>query len=571
MGRQATSIPSRGSLSQSNTSTTTTTRSSWFGSAVSVGSSALALYGAYQLASLVYDTFHEERNEQEEEETVLFDSVYEPPIGEQTTNSTSTTNPRSAWQSLWTTNGGRNHEADGVTRRNTRLSEDYLQDHARPHHRRRPRNHRAGNLARQRRQQLRHCRDQVREVLYRLIPSVLKRMILESTDFQKERQALKNLRSSQVTLGQDEPSQRQNHEQQQQERALWDTILLQSLTRLVVTVYAPSLLFVVLTVQVSVILGSENQASQDANLRDYQWILDQTYQYMFQYGLPSLIDTVRRIVSDVLVTEQWTVVRVSGDAKEAEGEEDQNSANEHDAALEQISPIQLTDVLMKQVHLRLRQDAALNRQRSLLRFVQPPSVVVDDDEEEEDDNDHCADEEPRPQTVGEEGDAPPLGPGPRLRQEEQNEEEEERRRQEQQHRLDLLDETWDLLESPMVEDAIQDALHTLEKLLIQDIFLEQGNAGGGGDLQHCQQSTSSVLPPSLPLAQVLTRIKKVCQSFYNAFVLSSPEEVEERSEEQVNDCNSATTKKARANIYMRTWEHLPPVIEAMDYFFDGLT
>ncbi|KAL7567750.1 hypothetical protein ACA910_000508 [Epithemia clementina (nom. ined.)] len=659
--RPGRAVPAAAAGGGANTTTPTTpsssSLSSKFGSTlVSIGTTALAAYGAYQLASLAYETFHEQEG----------DGVDDAEQRQGRTMTTTTTTTSSLWQFLW--NGSSTSDqattvleeigrvSQGTTafvRNKNNTSNGY-------HHHPSLFNYvnDARSATRRRRRQIRSCRNQVRDVLHRLIPTVLKQSIFESTDYQPERQALQALRrcrrtgistattpttnrttasstpSTEMAANNDhggshdpdkqngnndnedaEPQQSEQQlispqqlteEQQEQdikELALWKTIVTQSITRLVLTIYAPSLLFVVLTMQVSVMLSSKAKDGEDDDDDDEEsdedaqkWVLDQTFQFMFQHGLPSLMDSVQRMVQTVLAEnpQEWQIMSSSDDSNNKNKNENNQNANagngqkpsttttetsghengdaedhNNNALLQQVTPRQF-DIVLQKVHSRLRQDNIVHRERSLLRFVQPPSVVVGFDDDDDEGHDFVA-ASPPSEDYGTSRDSS-------LKEQHHHQ---QQRRCCRRRRMDMLDRTWDVLESPMVEDALQDALRVMQQLLIQNIFQQQGAAtsssttttsretsGPEQGQQHQNNDSSSTIvqqpgsSSSLPLTQVLPAIKKSCQAFFAAFAKQTHADGGINTDNHVSNHNHHST-----NLYLRSLEHLPPINEAMDYFF----
>jgi hypothetical protein len=98
-------------------------------------------------------------------------------------------------------------------------------------------------------------------------------------------------------------------QQQRQQELLWQQITEQTLTKLLTTAYAGTLLFLSLTIQIHWIGGNmfresnnnENQQPSSAQHHQQQAaILTKSHEYFCQQGLPLLIDTIRRAVSTTI-------------------------------------------------------------------------------------------------------------------------------------------------------------------------------------------------------------------------------------------------------------------------------
>ena len=526
------------SNSEERKSPSSKTNSSLWNSTVSVGSAALAAYGAYHLASLAVEAWNEGANESQDsphqqhptktcdvEETLTNEEIDDgrapsgagsgtkPCVGSlrpspshrpnntlhmmgspgdtntdisqtssftrETGNSSAGFSPRTSESATSPSIGKKLSSALWqIVSSNQHQSENSPQS---PNPQPRQRNVRT---MRERRRLISKARTQVREALYRLHPTTLKRSILDATNFQAERQALQKMRQAKQQQKEQDQSETEGRDSsghdatatssddKDQELALWNTIAVQTLTRFLVAQYATCILFVVLTVQVTVLLGYQN-SDNDTHVSvggfeaDSRWVLEQTYQYFFQHGLPSLIQTVRRIVSNELQSRPgtWTVT--------------------------EPCPLGQLETLFRKVqatlHPPLQEEGTKNTPRSMLRFAQSPSVLMDDFECDQDASDH---------------------------------------------RLDLMDETWDFLESPLVRDALVDALETQRNQLTQDLCI--------GDL---------------PLAQVLTNMKKACSQYFDSFTTDEAEDADEAAR---------FVDAARQNPHLTALEHLPAILELLD-------
>lgn len=109
------------------------------------------------------------------------------------------------------------------------------------------------------------------------------------------------------------------HELERQEQTLWDKVKLESMTRLLATMYAHSLLFLVLTVQVHLLGRRLYDDSNDHNRNNqshasHAIVLQKTYTYFFQQGIPNLCQSLRHILATKQEFAQscWDMTHVDG-------------------------------------------------------------------------------------------------------------------------------------------------------------------------------------------------------------------------------------------------------------------
>jgi hypothetical protein len=305
-----------------------------------------------------------------------------------------------------------------------------------------------------RRQRLARCREETRKALHNFLPTV-RTAIEQATNTSKETKELKKLRA-----------EKSDDEERQAE--LWETIKTSASTRMVSTAYAHTILVLVLTVQIHLLGGKlfqkqQQQEQSEEDMEAYQTshrqALLRTYDYFFDKGLLSLVQTVRRSVSHVLG--DWDV-------------SDPSSLNMTQDMLEQALQ-EIRNVVLYGTSKR----TSRRRPRSLLRFLLPPETIG---AEESDDD---------------------------LSQ-------------------SILDETWDLLESPVLEDAQEECLN-----VTFDAMRDQGYS----KLFDSEQTTTQ------PLAKVITQFKQTSNTFYNHQETSS------------------------SNDYYSSLEKLPCVLELGDVSF----
>ena len=285
-----------------------------------------------------------------------------------------------------------------------------------------------------RRQRLTRCRDETTMALEGFL-GTLRDAIEARTSTTSETKLLKELRIQRDQL---DP-----HIRKTQEEQLWNTIKIKSVTKMMVTAYAHTILFLVLTVQVNLLGGRlfEEQMRNDGETmasdrmtsyqQSHRFVLTHTYEYFFAQGLDSLLSTVESAVADILGP--WNVM-------------DRSALN--------ISRETLDDAIT-----RIRQVVEGRKGRSLMRFLMPPSANLDVPM-----NDALA--------------------------------------------SSILDETWDLLESPVLMDAQKDCLNATFSHMK---MAHWGNIFSGGADTPQRAATPWT---TKPLAHVLTQLKTTTNSFY---------------------------------------------------------
>lgn len=333
-----------------------------------------------------------------------------------------------------------------------------------------------------RRARLERCRDETATALKDFLPSMRKAIEVE-TDTAAETKLLKKLRADKLN-----GIMPREHE----ERELWDTIKVQAFTRMISTAYAHTILFLVLTTQVSLLGGRlfeeqmQNHASSQSLGDDsvasdrmgsyresHRLVLTRTYEYFFQRGIASLVQTVDRAVSDVL--QDWDVT-------------DPSSMNTSYEMMEDAI-LKIRDAVEGRNGRRRSR-----RPRSMIRFLLPPEPGLDAPVTDE------------------------------LAQ-------------------SILDETWDLMESPILEDAQRDSLN-----VTFDLMRDQGWATIFVNTDAPQHASSPYT--TKPLASVITQLKHTSNSFYKA-----PQSL-------------MMTPRPMVNIYVSSMERLPSVLELGDVSFN---
>ncbi|KAL3785267.1 hypothetical protein HJC23_002722 [Cyclotella cryptica] len=180
------------------------------------------------------------------------------------------------------------------------------------------------------------CRTEASRAMIDFLPTLKKAVAME-TDVGTETEELKLLRVQRRERNEGEGS---NDEERSRERELWNAIKNKSVTRLVTTVYAHSIVFLVLTVQVNLLGGRllreevgdailpENQsAGVDRYRSSHQMVLAKTYQHVFSKGIPCLAKAVSKVVDEVL--KAWDVL---GSVDDGSCGEKKNSVTIHDVS-----------------------------------------------------------------------------------------------------------------------------------------------------------------------------------------------------------------------------------------------
>mmetsp|Transcript_44572 Transcript_44572/g.93539 ORF Transcript_44572/g.93539 Transcript_44572/m.93539 type:complete len:579 (-) Transcript_44572:165-1901(-) len=199
-------------------------------------------------------------------------------------------------------------------------------------------------LEQERRVRMGRCRLETSRAMMDFLPT-LKKAVLKETDVSRETEELKRLRIEKKEIfNKKEENEDANADANQmvtkelneredfireRERCLWNEIKIKSMTRLVTTVYAHTIVFLVLTVQVNLLggrllreeqdekelsMGQQQQQITSAGGADryrtsHQIVLAKTYHHLFAEGIPSLAKVVERAVGEIL--EKWNVL---GDA-----------------------------------------------------------------------------------------------------------------------------------------------------------------------------------------------------------------------------------------------------------------
>ena len=169
------------------------------------------------------------------------------------------------------------------------------------------------------------CRLEVSRAMMDFLPT-LKQAVMKETDVSDETEELKALRIKRKKL-----SEKGNliiHEEcgenettiRERERILWNDIKIKSVTRLVTTIYAHTIIFLMLTVQVNLLGGRllrDEHANEDKDNdgesaitangyhASHQTVLTKTYHYLFAQGIPILAKSVGGAVREAL--QDWDI------------------------------------------------------------------------------------------------------------------------------------------------------------------------------------------------------------------------------------------------------------------------
>jgi hypothetical protein len=181
------------------------------------------------------------------------------------------------------------------------------------------------SIARRRQQRIAYCQKETIHTMDSLLIT-LKNTISSHTDFSKQIRDLKQMKNADSSPS----STQRDHGRTKQD--IWDEIKIMSVTRLVVTVYAHSLLVLLLSIQINVLggtlfreqlkqepgdRGSRLHVGQEQSLLEepqqseeekscYHKILVQTYENFFRRVVSSLVNDIQRVVEVEL--SKWNVI-----------------------------------------------------------------------------------------------------------------------------------------------------------------------------------------------------------------------------------------------------------------------
>ncbi len=193
-------------------------------------------------------------------------------------------------------------------------------------------NHYSAATEKERTLRMGRCRLEVSRAMMDFLPT-LKRAVMKETDVSGETEELKVLRIKRKELLLDEKrnnliehakecGENETTTIRGRERILWNDIKIKSVTRLVTTIYAHTIIFLMLTVQVNLLGGrllrDEQHAKEDKDTdgesaitangyhTSHQTVLTKTYHHLFAQGIPILAKSVGGAVREVL--QDWDIL-----------------------------------------------------------------------------------------------------------------------------------------------------------------------------------------------------------------------------------------------------------------------
>mmetsp|Transcript_14601 Transcript_14601/g.21525 ORF Transcript_14601/g.21525 Transcript_14601/m.21525 type:complete len:400 (+) Transcript_14601:266-1465(+) len=325
-----------------------------------------------------------------------------------------------------------------------------------------------------RRQRILRCQEEAVNALGDFLPT-LRRCIEELTDTSKETKSLKELRTAEV-----------NENRRLKEQELWRTIKIKAFAQLIATAYAHNILFLVLTVQVHLLGGKllEEQLSgrdtsssfgADSLASDRMASYQESHRIVLSRTYEYFFGQGLKLLVD-------STVRAVEFTLEDWDVTHPSSINTTKEMVHQA----IADICKK---LEERGGRSSRRAMSILRFLQPPEHGFDSSVTDDLAN-------------------------------------------------SILDETLDLIESPVFQDAQRDCHSSVLKLMCEHswskIFVDP-------------RSPNASIQPK-PLATVVTKLKRTSRSFFGE--------------------RSVGKQTARANLYVPTLERIPSVLELGDVSFN---
>lgn len=355
---------------------------------------------------------------------------------------------------------------------------------------------------RARRQRMMRCRDEALKALESFLPT-LRKAIEDKTNTTSEGQALKQLRVQRNN----DPVEEDEMRLRETERELWETIKVRAVTRMVATAYAHSVLFLVVTVQVNLLGGklfeeqvqntsSTSSMSLDSVASDRMAAYGESHKLVLQH-------TYKYFFEQGIVSLVDSVERAVTAVFENWNVSDPSSLNiSRESFEEAINEIRVIE------EQRGRASTRSKRRRSLLRFLMPPSESFDE---------IVTDELARW----------------------------------------ILDETWDLLESPVLLDAQHDCLKaTFDRMKDQHWGKMFDNDNDAAEMPRYAADRSV----TRPLAHVVTRLKHTSKSFFKSQQSSS------FPDDQYN--LGLAAPRFTINSYCAEMELLPSILELADVSFN---
>ncbi len=287
------------------------------------------------------------------------------------------------------------------------------------------------------------------------------------------------------------------------------------------TAYAHTLLFLTLTVQVHVLAGrclrnqsslsSSSAVAADTTAEVHRRVLQRTYAYFFDTGLPHLLTTVERAVMDV-----WSEAAAEGE----EGDALTSTGRVTRARLHEIIQTMRQALESGGGGGGVRQ----RRYRSMLRFILPPEAYHGPPVTTIIPESVCDGAFAVAENGGDDEDATVWK---------------------------ILEETWDLFESPIWRDAERDSLEFTFDVLREEywgkVFVDNG--------ADPSSSNSSNTVIAKPMANVIPQLKHAANSFYNPITTGS-------------DREHASAASLSWLSYGTRLERVPTVLELADISFD---
>jgi peroxin-3 len=325
------------------------------------------------------------------------------------------------------------------------------------------------------------CREEASNALHDFLPT-LRRAVENLTDTTEETKELKKLRS-----------ERSGEVRSCEETELWDAIKVKAITRMVATAYGHTILFLVLTVQVHLLGG---------RLFEEQMKLQTTASSLGADSLASGRMTSYQASHRIVLTRTYEFFFDKGIALLVETVE--RAVNTVTESWDVTNPssmnttCEMLNDAVKEIRdiVEGRSRRSYRRPRSMLRFLLPPEPATD-----------AAIADDLSQSV--------------------------------------LDETWDLMESPVFEDAQRDALGTTFDMVRDESWAKIFQDGPDSLPEHASSQYTT-----RPLATVVTKLKATSKSFYD-YAQASPLSYNDRS-----------------NRYTPSIQRIPTVMELGDVSFN---
>lgn len=182
---------------------------------------------------------------------------------------------------------------------------------------------------RERTSRMARCRLESSRAMLDFLPT-MKGAIAKETDVSRDTEELKELRAEKREINEMKKQQRSVNDDDGtynnskleviigRERYLWNRIKNKSMTRLITTVYAHTIIFLTLNVQVNLLGGrllrdeheehtsTSSEGAADRYRSSHQIVLSKTYHHLFAIGIPSIAKVVGKEVTRIL--QDWDVL-----------------------------------------------------------------------------------------------------------------------------------------------------------------------------------------------------------------------------------------------------------------------